>query len=188
MSQASSGTSATSKSHVALPYGAWRCRMVPLGFARWPLALPDSGALPAGLGRARRLLASSCRVSACDLALPGGPGVAGWRSPCPPPPKIFSNRGSVRSAQVLHTVLQVWLRSISLCNLRDVSIVVTNRVGQRCKFRKSSQPQIGSWRSEPFQLRAGRFMRSCIPCASFPTSPFSMVLANDPRGSLGPRG
>ena len=89
MSQASSGTSATSKSHVALPYGAWRCRMVPLGVARWPLALPDSGALPAGLGRARRLLASSCRVSACDLALPGGPGVAGWRSPCPPPPKIF---------------------------------------------------------------------------------------------------
>ena len=89
MSQASSGTSATSKSHVALPYGAWRCRMVPLGVARWPLALPDNGALPAGMGRARRPLASSCRVSACDLALPGGPGVAGWRSPCPLPPKIF---------------------------------------------------------------------------------------------------
>ena len=188
MSQASSGTSATSKSHVALPYGAWRCRMVPLGVARWPLALPDSGALPAGLGRARRPLASSCRISACDLALPGGPGVAGWRGPCPPPPLKFSNRGSVRSAQNLRACCCKSGCKFRFGTLRDVSIVVTNRVGQGCKFWKSSQPQIGSWRSEPFQLRAGKFMRSCIPCASFPTSPFSMVLADVPRGSLGPRG
>ena len=188
MSQASSGTSATSKSHVALPYGAWRCRMVPLGVARWPLALPDSGALPAGMGRARRPLASSCRISACDLALPGGPGVAGWRSPCPPPPK--NSRTGARSGARKGCILCCKCGcKIRLVTLRDVSIVVTNRVGQRCKFRKSSQPQIGSWRSEPFQLRrAGRVMHSCIPCASFPTSPFSMVVANVPRGSFGPRG
>lgn len=78
--------------------------MVPLGVARWPLALPDSGALPAGLGRARRLLASSCRVSACDLALPGGPGVAGWRSPCPPPPKIFEQGLGQERASVAYYV------------------------------------------------------------------------------------
>ena len=167
----------------------WRCRMAPgvarwclPGVARWPLALPDSGALPAGMGHARRPSALSCLISACDLALPAGLGVAGWRGSCPPPPKI-SNRGSVRSAQNMY----VWLQ-VSNCNLRDVSIVVTNRVGQRCKFWKSSQPQIGSWRDEPFHRRAGRFMRSCIPCASFSTSPFSMVVANVPRGSFGPRG
>ena len=74
----------------------WRCRMAPgvarwcpPGVARWPLALPDSGALPAGMGHARRPSALSCLISACDLALPAGLGVAGWRGSCPPPPKIF---------------------------------------------------------------------------------------------------
>lgn len=172
----------------------WRCRMAP-GVAGWcHLALPD--------GPWRCRIAGRCRpawaVPAVCWHRPAASPHVTWRCrvvlalpvgavPVRRPLK-FSNRGSVRSAQALHTMLQILLRSISLCNLRDVSIVVTNRVGQGCKFWKSSQPQIGSWRSEPFQLRAGRFMRSCIPCASFPTSPFSMVLADVPRGSLGPRG
>ena len=42
-----------------------------------------------------------------------------------------------------------------ICNLRDVSIVVTNRVGQRCKLLELSQPQVGSWRSEPFRRPHG---------------------------------
>ena len=173
----------------------WRCRMAPgvarwclPGVARWSLALPDSGALPAGMGHARRPSALSCLISACDLALPAGSGVAGWRGPCPPPPKFFEQGLGQERAKLAYMLLQIWLRSVSLCNLRDVSIVVTNRVGQGCKLRKSSPPQIGSWRDEPFSFRAGRFMRSCIPCASFPTSPFSMVIANVPRGSFGPRG
>ena len=78
--------------------------MVPLGVARWPLALPDSGALPAGMGHARRPSALSCLISACDLALPGGPGVAGWRSPCPPPPKIFEQGLGQERASVAYYV------------------------------------------------------------------------------------
>ena len=164
----------------------WRCRMAP-GVAGWcHLALPDSPWRCRIAGRCRpawavpavrwhRPAASPhvtwrCRVV---LALPVGVGAV------PPSPK-FSDRGSVRSALCCSHSCKYWLHKVSICNLRDVSIVVTNRVGQRCKFRKSPQPQIESWRSEPFQLRAGRFMRSCIPCASFPTSPFSMVLANVP--------
>ena len=104
-----------SKSHVALPDGAWRCRMVPLGVARWPLALPDNGALPAGMGRARRPLALSCRISACDLALPGGPGVAGWRSPCPPPPKIFEQGLGQERAKLAYMLLQIRLQ-VSIWN------------------------------------------------------------------------
>ena len=172
----------------------WRCRMAPgvarwclPGVARWPLALPDSGALPAGMGHARRPSALSCLISACDLALPAGFGVAGWCGSCPPPPKIFEQGLGQERAKLAYMCCKYGCK-FRFATLRDVSIVVTNRVGQRCKFRKSSQPQIGSWRSEPFQLRAGKFMRSCIPCASFPTSPFSMVVANVPRGSFGPRG
>ena len=160
--------------HLALPDGPWRCRIT--GRCRPAWAVPAV--------RWHRPAASPhvtwrCRVV---LALPVG------AVPARRPLKILEQGLGQERAKLAYMLLQIWLRSVSLCNLRDVSIVVTNRVGQRCKFRKSSQPQIGSWRSEPFQLRAGRFMRSCIPCASFPTSPFSMVVANVPRGSFGPRG
>ena len=77
------------------------------------LALPDSGALPAGMGRARRPLVLSCRISACDLALPGGPGVAGWRSPCPPPPKIFE-QGLGQERANLHTCVANMVASFDL--------------------------------------------------------------------------
>ena len=160
--------------HLALPDGPWRCRIA--GRCRPAWAVP---AVCWYRPAASPHVTWRCRVV---LALPVG------AVPVRRPLK-FSNRGSVRSAQALHSVLQSCvLRSVSLCNLRDVSIVVTNRVGQGCKFRKSSQPQIGSWRSEPFQLRAGRFMRSCMPCASFPTSPARFVvgvLCGEQGGSVG---
>ena len=170
----------------------WRCRMAP-GVAGWcHLALPDGPWRCRIAGRCRPVWAMPavrrhCPVSSphvtwrCRLVLALPAGAVPVRRP-----QKFSNRGSVRSAQNMSVPNMV--TQAVICNLRDVSIVVTNRVGQGCKFWKSSQPQIGSWRSEPFQLRAGRFMRSCIPCASFPTSPFSMVVANVPRGSFGPRG
>ena len=82
MSQLSCGASAASKSHLALPYGTWRCQMGP-GVARWSLALPDvrgvAGCPPV----------SPCGVAVCTVALPGGRGVAGWRGALPdngPPP------------------------------------------------------------------------------------------------------
>ena len=117
----------------------WRCRMAP-GIAGWcpwccqmPLALPDSGVLPAGMGRARRPLALSCRISACDLALLGGPGVAGWRSPCPPPPKIFKQGLGQERVKIAYMCCKYGCK-FRFATLRDVSIVVANRVGQRCKF------------------------------------------------------
>ena len=76
MSQLSCGASAASKSHLALPYGTWRCQMGP-GVARWSLALPDvrgvAGCPPV----------SPYGVAVCTVALPGGRGVAGWRGALP---------------------------------------------------------------------------------------------------------
>ena len=131
----------------------WRCRMAPgvarwclPGVARWPLALPDSGALPAGMGHARRPSALSCLISACDLALLAGLGVAGWRGSCPSAtPKNF--RTGARSGARKTCMLGMCCKSgckFQIATLRDVLIVVTNRVGQRCKFWKLSRPQSGS--------------------------------------------
>ena len=160
--------------HLALPDGPWRCRIA--GRCRPAWAVP---AVCWHRPAASPHVTWRCRVV---LALPVG-AVPARR------PLKFSRTGA-RSGARKRCILccKSGCDQSHFATFRDVSIVVTNRVGQRCKFRKSSQPQIGSWRSEPFQLRAGRFMRSCIPCASFPTSPFSMVLADVPRGSLGPRG
>ena len=47
-----------------------------------------------------------------DLALPGGPGVAGWRSPCPPPPKILEQGLGQERARVAYCVANVVARSV----------------------------------------------------------------------------
>ena len=159
---------------LALPDGPWRCRIA--GRCRPVWAMPAVR---------RHCPVSSPHVTwRCRLVLALPAGAVPVRRP-----QKFSNRGSVRSAQNMSVSVANMVTQALVCNLRDVSIVVTNRVGQRCKLWELSQPQVGSRRSEPFQLRrAGRVMHSCIPCASFPTSPFSMVVANVPRGSFGPRG
>ena len=139
----------------------WRCRMAP-GVAGWcHLALPDGPWRCRIAGRCRPVWAMPavrrhCPVSSphvtwrCRLVLALPAGAVPVRRP-----QKFSNRGSVRSAQNLHTCCCKYGCKFRFGTLRDVSIVVTNRVGQRCKIRKSSQPQIGSWRSEPFQLPRG---------------------------------
>jgi hypothetical protein len=137
----------------------WRCRMAPgvarwclPGVARWPLALPDSGALPAGMGHARRPSALSCLISACDLALPAGLGVAGWRGSCPPPPKIFEQGLGQERAKHVCSKYGHTSRDLQPSRRFDCG---TNRVGQRCKLLELSQPQVGSWRSEPFRRPHG---------------------------------
>ena len=160
--------------HLALPDGPWRCRIT--GRCRPAWAVPAV--------RWHRPAASPhvtwrCRVV---LALPVG-AVPARR------PLKFSNRGSVRSAQNLHTCCCKYG-----CDQSHFATFATFRLWsltesvRDANFGSRHNHKLGVGEANLFSFRAGRFMRSCIPCASFPTSPFSMVIANVPRGSFGPRG
>ena len=160
--------------HLALPDGPWRCRIA--GRCRPAWAMPAV--------RWHRPAASPhvtwrCRVV---LALPVG------AVPAPPPPK--NSRTGARSG-ARKTCIHVVANMVASF---DSELFATFRLWsltesvRDAKFGSRHNHKLGVGEANLFSFRAGRFMRSCIPCASFPTSPFSMVIANVPRGSSGPRG
>ena len=156
---------------LALPDGPWRCRIA--GRCRPVWAMPAVR---------RHCPVSSPHVTwRCRLVLALPAGAVPVRRP-----QNFSNRGSVRSAQNMSVPNMV--TQAVICNLRDVSIVVLTESVRDANSWSCHSHKLGVGEANLFAVRTGRVMRSCIPCASFPTSPFSMVVANVPRGSFGPRG
>ena len=159
---------------LALPDGPWRCRIA--GRCRPVWAMPAVR---------RHCPVSSPHVTwRCRLVLALPAGAVPVRRP-----QKFSNRGSVRSAQNLHTCCcnygcaQSHFATFATFRLWSLTESVRDANSGSCHNHK-----LGVGEANLFAVRTGRVMRSCIPCASFPTSPFSMVVANVPRGSFGPRG
>ena len=113
---------------LALPDGPWRCRIA--GRCRPVWAMPAVR---------RHCPVSSPHVTwRCRLVLALPAGAVPVRRP-----QKFSNRGSVRSAQNMSVSVANMVAQVLICNLRDVSIAVTNRVGQRCKFGSRHNHKLG---------------------------------------------